>query len=406
MTPDRNIADDTHQTESEAENTATETATTETTEQAELQSTEPVEVAAEDTIDDPTDAEATAEIETAKAAFDSVDDSTQVDDGPANSDMTDGDTADADSADSPSANSDADQNDAADAIEAVDEIKVDAGSEKAVVSDYEDVVDQDEDQLVELAQPFVGQWNQLISTTNWEKGRIISDWREALIASGAESSQYSDEAWTRRVGGVTAPHVGRLRRVHDRFASTFTTYEGLYWSHFLAALDWEDAPLWLEGASKESWSVSGMREQRWQAHGAVEENRPTGSQIIEVDLDEDVDTRLPAEGGGRTKEYGDEQGVASGPVYETPDFGDEDELMSLGGAGGEGAAGISAVVDPDQVPKSVQPFAGLPELPDDLSDAVESFKLAILRHKTSKWENVSAETVEKYLQAFTVLLSS
>ncbi|KAA1257573.1 hypothetical protein LF1_00600 [Rubripirellula obstinata] len=266
---------------------------------------------------------------------------------------------------------------------------------------------EEESQLVELAVPFVGQWNQLISTSNWEKGRIISDWRSALIESGVQSSQYSDEAWTRRVGGVTAPHVGRLRRVYDRFASTYETYAGLYWSHFLAALDWEDAPMWLEGATKENWSVAGMREQRWQAHGAVESNRPTNSQIVEVDLDEDVEPTLPAEGGGRTKEYGDESGVASGPVYEAPDFGEEDELMSLGGASPDGSGGVAAVADPDQPPgASVQPFSGLPELPDDLSDAVESFKLALLRHKTSKWEKVSAETVEKYLQAFAVLLSS
>ena len=130
--------------------------------------------------------------------------------------------------------------------------------------------DQDESHLAELAQPFVGLWNSLISTTNWEKGRIISQWREALVESGVDSHQYSDEAWARRVGGVTAPHVGRLRRVHDRFASTYETYSGLYWSHFLAALDWDDAPMWLEGAAGESWSVSQMRNKRWEAEGAVE----------------------------------------------------------------------------------------------------------------------------------------
>lgn len=264
----------------------------------------------------------------------------------------------------------------------------------------------DDDAVVELAVPFVGQWNQLISTTNWEKGRIISQWRQKLIDSGVDAGQYSDEAWTRRVGGVTAPHVGRLRRVYDRFASTYETYEGLYWSHFLAALDWEDAPLWLEGASKEKWSVAGMRGQRWQAHGAVESNRPTNSQIVDVDLDEDVDPTLPQSGGDRTKQYGDEPGTASGPVYEAPDFGDEEELMSMSGTT-DGSGGSSAVADPDQPPSaSVQPFAGLPELPDDLTDAVESFKLALLRHKSSKWEKVSAETIEKYLQAFAVLLSS
>lgn len=253
-------------------------------------------------------------------------------------------------------------------------------------------------ELIELAQPFVGQWKQLISTTNWEKGRIIGDWRQTLIESGVESRQYSDEAWARRVGGVTAPHVGRLRRVFDRFSSTYQTYEGLFWSHFLAALDWDDAPLWLEGASRESWSVSVMRQQRWQHLGAIESDRPTESQIVEVDTDEDV--TLPAQGGGRTTQYGDEpDAVASGPRHEDPDFGDEEELTPLDGSSPPPKSSPS---DPDfEVPG--QPFAGLPELPDDLADAIEMLKLAILRHKSSGWNDVEFAAIKQYLDALAVL---
>lgn len=264
----------------------------------------------------------------------------------------------------------------------------------------EDADVADDPELVELARPFVGRWNQLISTTNWEKGRIVSEWREALIESGAQSQQYSDEAWARRVGGVTAPHVGRLRRVYDRFASTYDTYDGLYWSHFLAALDWEDAPLWLEGASRENWSVSRMREQRWQALGAVESDRPRSGEVIVVDTDEDV--VLPAQGGGRTKEYGDEPGSASAPVPEGPDFGEEEELMSL--SGGPQAAPPPTFDGPDSEAAPIQPFAGLPELPDDLSDAIESLKLAVLRHKTSGWRDISPEAIQKYLDAIASLM--
>jgi hypothetical protein len=272
-----------------------------------------------------------------------------------------------------------------------------SGDAEAVVEDSDE-----NEELAELAQPFIGQWNQLISTTNWEKGRIISEWREALIDSGADSQQYSDEAWARRVGGVTAPHVGRLRRVHDRFASTYQTYEGLYWSHFLAALDWDDAPLWLEGASRESWSVAGMREKRWESHGAVESQRPTTSEIIEVETDEDV--VVPAQGGGRTKEYGDESGVASGPRHEDPDFGDEDELMSLSGSNESTSSSMPESGVAEEV--SIQPFAGLPELPDDLADAIETLKLAALRHKTSGWQDTDVEAIQKYLDAISVLIRS
>ena len=278
-----------------------------------------------------------------------------------------------------------------------------ANSDQPPTDEANSDIGEDDPKLVELAQPFVGQWNDLISTTNWEKGNIIGQWREALISSSADATQYSDDAWARRVGGVTAPHVGRLRRVFDRFGSTYETYEGVYWSHFLAALDWDDAPMWLEGASQEKWSVSGMREKRWEAQGAVESQRPTSSQIIEVDTDEDV--VLPAQGsGGRTKEYGDEPGAASGRVYDDPDFGEEEELMSLSGGPGSTAGSPDKNADADDVATPVQPFAGLPELPDDLADAIESMKLAVLRHKTAGWVDVDSETIDKSLAAIAVLM--
>jgi hypothetical protein len=41
----------------------------------------------------------------------------------------------------------------------------------------------------------------------------------------------------------------------------------------------------------------------------------------------------------------------------------------------------------------VRPFAALPQLPDDLHDAFESFKLAILRHKLAEWKEVPCDDV-------------
>jgi len=275
-----------------------------------------------------------------------------------------------------------------------------------------------DEELVELQQPFVGQWNSLISTTNWEKGRIISQWREALVEAGAPITEYSDEAWASRVGGVTSPHVGRLRRVHDRFGNDAETYPTLYWSHFLAALDWDDSALWLQGAVEEKWSISGMREQRWKANGALESDRPGGSQIIEVDLDEDApdaDMNLgtaPAQGGSSTRDYdGDTDGVASGPAYEAPDFGEETELAAMpegnhmndaNQADGGGGIGTAS----EATPSLMQPFAGLPKLPDDLADVIESLKLSILRHKSAGFEDVDPNDIRRYLEAVATLIES
>ena len=46
----------------------------------------------------------------------------------------------------------------------------------------------------------------------------------------------------------------------------------------------------------------------------------------------------------------------------------------------------------DAVPL-VRPFANLAELPEDLADAFEAFKLAILRHKAEGWRQVSLDDV-------------
>ncbi|QEG41425.1 hypothetical protein [Roseimaritima ulvae] len=292
----------------------------------------------------------------------------------------------------------------------------------AAVSAEADEVDEERDQFVnafdneatesqfdDTSEPFVGQWNRLISSTNWEKGHIISEWRGALIEAGAHPTEYSDEAWARRAGGVTAPHVGRLRRVYDRFGKEHETYPGLYWSHFLAALDWEDAPMWLEGAMRSGWSVSQLRDQRWQANGGAPEAKPNQAEVVEVDLDEDV--IMPAQGGGNErKDYDDSSpdGVSAGPTFEGPDFGEEDDIAARGGSDPTGPNMASEAPGETEEPQPdlIQPFRNLPELPDDLNDAVEAFKLAILRHKATGWEAIKAEDVVRYLVGLRMLVEA
>ena len=93
----------------------------------------------------------------------------------------------------------------------------------------------------QVGLPYIGQWNRLTSNTNWEKGEIICSWRAELESAGAASAEFSDEAWSRRVGNVSPQHVGRLRRVAVRFGAVWQDYEGVYWSHFQSALEWDDA---------------------------------------------------------------------------------------------------------------------------------------------------------------------
>ena len=47
----------------------------------------------------------------------------------------------------------------------------------------------------------------------------------------------------------------------------------------------------------------------------------------------------------------------------------------------------------------MRPFEHLPELPNDLAEAFESFKLAILHHKMADWQDVSRDDVLQSLDA-------
>ena len=255
--------------------------------------------------------------------------------------------------------------------------------------------------LHEASLPFVGRWNQLVSSTNWEKGRIILQWREALIDSDAPATEYSDESWSSRVGGVTGQHVGRLRRVYQRFGQTCDDYAGLFWSHFQAALDWDDAEMWLEGAVQESWSVSQMRRQRWDAMGAIEDDEPQDTDIVQNELDEDYEPALNES--PSSSEMSTTEDVQLGPREEGPDFGDTEDSPQT--ASDAGASVYADDLDETTV-EFVRPFADLKELPEDLAEAFEAFKLAILHHKMSQWDEISREDVLGSLEALKQLVDA
>lgn len=297
-------------------------------------------------------------------------------------------------------------------------------------------MERTEEQGVEVdkaSSVFVGRWIRLVSTTNWEKGRIVYEWRQSLIDAGAPTSEYSDEAWSKRVGGVSGQHTGRLRRVYQRFGKDYEQYKGLFWSHFQAAVDWEDAEMWLEGAVHKGWSVSQMRQQRWEALGLPEDLKPFEEEIVaeETDQDlsdadsEDADTSVASSKATRQTQEFSGDGDSFRP--EGPDFGDEDDYAADDGDeeysdddedGGERASrskrssddddssNDTFLADPEKAVgrESIRPFSGLAKLPPDLSDALESFKLAILRHKTDQWREVPADDVLAALEGLKQLV--
>ncbi len=251
--------------------------------------------------------------------------------------------------------------------------------------------------VLQQSASYIGRWNRLISSTNWEKGEIICQWRQQLQASGDIDVNFSDEAWSRIVGGVSPQHVGRLRRTFERFGEVFRTYEGLYWSHFYAALDWNDAEMWLEGAVQNRWSISRMRLQRWETLGLSPDQKPREQEIVAVEVDEEASS-IATGSDAKERARFDDADYIEGPVYEGPDFGDESTGSRSSGSSfaDEGEASTEGKAGPMTAEKW---FAGLTDLPEDLDAALEQFKLAIIRHKSAGWQEITLDKVVAVLVA-------
>jgi hypothetical protein len=235
------------------------------------------------------------------------------------------------------------------------------------------------------AGKYVGQWNRLVSTTNWEKGRIICQWREALELSESPATAFSDEAWAELVGGVTSQHVGRLRRVFQRFGAVSDQYEGLYWSHFQAGLDWDDAEMWLEGAIHNGWSVSQMRGKRWETLGNVGDLPP--EEVAEADEVAAIAPPAANEASSPAK-------TAKAP---RPDTVDDDAAQEVSESSDDDSYEAPAT---EPKAKRRQPLAvDVDDLPDDLAEAFEQFKLAIIAQRRAGWRETTPAAVIECLDA-------
>ena len=278
----------------------------------------------------------------------------------------------------------------------------------------------------EIAMECIGFWNRLVSQTNWEKGRVIQTWRTKLLEAGLPRSVYSDESIAKRIGNVSSQHVGRLRRVFERFGDDSVYRESdrfanLYWSHYQAALDWEDAEEWLEKASQEGLSIALMRIARWEKYGAPKSAKPKDSEIVDAEPDEDVNPMNDSDrttfdvgafgeiGDGSEKSGGGGgDGKGSDKPKKKSDGKEEDDDAAFDYSGDseikselERFRGEDAVWNPEKktTGELLRSYSELTPIPNDLAEPFEALKVAILEHKLSGWETVPREDILKRLAA-------
>jgi hypothetical protein len=145
--------------------------------------------------------------------------------------------------------------------------------------------------------------------------------------------------------------------------------------------------MYLQGAVDNGWSISQMREQRWEAMGGSPESQPSQADIITTELDEDVSAAVDSPAPTTISESIAEVHGAGDLPSDEPEAApfDADDVS-------EESESMSAVADEPAAPP-LRPFEALPPLPADLNEAFELMKLAILAHKVSGWTQISRDDV-------------
>ena len=137
-----------------------------------------------------------------------------------------------------------------------------------------------------------------------------------------------------------------------------------------------------------------MRNQRWETLGAPAEMKPRDEDIVNAELDEDAaTTELQPP---RTPEI---IGAEMGTVHPIDEDADEEALTDQSRSGMPASSDAADAAADAAAGEPTRPFENLPSLPPDLSEAFESFKLAILGHKITGWLDVSCRDVIAALEA-------
>jgi hypothetical protein len=98
-----------------------------------------------------------------------------------------------------------------------------------------------------------------LSASNWAVGEGASLWT-ARWAKGRTDEDFGNAV------GLSGDKVSQCRRVWDRFRTEQDTYPKLSWSHFYAAVAWDDASECLEWASGMDATVAEMKAWRRAQH--------------------------------------------------------------------------------------------------------------------------------------------
>ena len=215
----------------------------------------------------------------------------------------------------------------------------------------------------ESEEQLVGRAQEAVSQCRWVVGECAARWTERY-ARGRTDGDFA------ALIGLSADQVFQRRRVWETFAGSREQFPKLKWSHFYAALNWDDAADCLRWADETHSTVAEMRAWRRAQRGedlSVDAPEEEAIQFIPQELER---VQVP---GGRPAGGGESRGAA-GPRGEAPaehellagvarQSGDDDYTPYRTGATTPpprelAAEPASAVAEPPSTEQLVKSFAG------------------------------------------------
>ncbi|QDU38401.1 hypothetical protein Mal4_27280 [Maioricimonas rarisocia] len=195
-----------------------------------------------------------------------------------------------------------------------------------------------EEELVEKAQNALNQ-------CNWVIGECAAQWTQRY-AQGRTDADFGARI------GLSGDQVYQRRRVWETFADVHDDYPKLKWSHFYAALNWDDAADCLQWANEIGATVAEMKAWRRAQHGEDltiqgEEGEPAP---FDSDMESPVEYLAPQTGmvrdpesfgGGEGGDAGELVGAAAGSSNELTAAGHPRQIAESASASEEAYAPFS-----------------------------------------------------------------
>ena len=183
-----------------------------------------------------------------------------------------------------------------------------------------------------------------MSSCNWEIGECASQWTKRY-AKGRTDADFGG------LIGLSGDQVYQRRRVWESFAELHKEYTGLRWSHFYAALNWEDAKECLQWSVEMEATVAEMKAWRRAQHGedlsAPASGDDAGNYLtVDAGFVQFVDGEAvgqSAAGTGRGESTGSPKGATAASFAREAEGGSDDDSYAPFGKSARGdAAGSTA----------------------------------------------------------------